>query len=102
MPWKTMDVEEQKVRFVVAATRQEKSFSALCQEFGVWQEPGRWLRRGTRPSRRWRVSAASDGTARRRPVVTFTWIYGAGSEKASWWWVDPSFGIGGMSKWLHP
>jgi hypothetical protein len=36
MPWKTMDVEEQKVRFVVAATRQQKSFTALCQEFGGW------------------------------------------------------------------
>ena len=31
MPWQTMDVEEQKVRFVVAATRQDKSFSALCR-----------------------------------------------------------------------
>jgi len=40
MPWKTMDVEEQKVRFVVAATRQEKSFSALCQEFGISRPTG--------------------------------------------------------------
>ena len=40
MPWQTMDVEEQKVRFVVAATRQEKSFSALCQEFGISRPTG--------------------------------------------------------------
>src|SRR3981081_957691 len=40
MPWKTMDVEEQKVRFVVAATRQEKSFTALCQEFGISRPTG--------------------------------------------------------------
>jgi len=40
MPWQTMDVEEQKVRFVVAATRQDKSFSALCQEFGISRPTG--------------------------------------------------------------
>ncbi len=40
MPWKTMDVEEQKVRFVVAATRGEKSFTALCQEFGISRPTG--------------------------------------------------------------
>jgi hypothetical protein len=40
MPCKTMDVEEQKVRFVVAATRQERSFSALCQEFGISRPTG--------------------------------------------------------------
>jgi transposase InsO family protein len=40
MPWKTMDVEEQKVKFVVAATRQKKSFTALCQEFGISRPTG--------------------------------------------------------------
>lgn len=35
-----MDVQEQKVRFVVAATRQEKSFTALCQEFGISRPTG--------------------------------------------------------------
>ena len=40
MPWKTMDVEEQKVKFVVAATRQGKSFTALCQEFGISRPTG--------------------------------------------------------------
>ena len=46
MPWKTMDVREQRVRFVVAATRREKSFSALCAEFGISRPTGSlWLRR---------------------------------------------------------
>ena len=36
----TMDVQEQKVKFVVAATRQEKSFAALCQEFGISRPTG--------------------------------------------------------------
>jgi hypothetical protein len=40
MPWQTMDVEEQKARFVVAATRQEKSFTALRQESGIPRPTG--------------------------------------------------------------
>jgi hypothetical protein len=39
MPWNTMDVREQRVQFVVAATRREKSFSALCAEFGISRPP---------------------------------------------------------------
>lgn len=46
MPWKTMDVREQRVQFVVAASRREKSMTALCQEFGVSRSVGyEWLRR---------------------------------------------------------
>ena len=41
-----MDVREQRVQFVVAAARGEKSFSALCREFGVTRPTGYvWLRR---------------------------------------------------------
>lgn len=36
----TMDVEEQRVKFVVAATRREKSLTALCQEFGISRPTG--------------------------------------------------------------
>jgi len=39
-PWKTMDVQEQKVKFVVAASRREKSLTALCQEFGISRPTG--------------------------------------------------------------
>ena len=46
MPWKTMDVREQRVSFVVMASRGEKSFSALCQEFGISRPTGYlWLSR---------------------------------------------------------
>jgi transposase InsO family protein len=46
MPWKTMDVKEQRVRFVVAASRKEKSFTALCQEFGISRPVGyQWWKR---------------------------------------------------------
>lgn len=35
-----MDVQEQKFRFVVAATRREKSLTALCEEFGISRPTG--------------------------------------------------------------
>ena len=44
MPWKTMDVQEQRVSFVVTASRGEKSLTALCQEFGISRPTGYlWL-----------------------------------------------------------
>ena len=46
MPWKAMDVREQRVRFVVAAVRRERSLSSLCREFGISRPTGRlWLQR---------------------------------------------------------
>jgi transposase len=46
MPWKTMDVQEQRVQFVVAAKRREKSFTALCKEFGISRTTGcLWVKR---------------------------------------------------------
>ncbi len=61
MPWKTMDVREQRVRFVVAAIRKEKPFSALCQEFGISRPTGLlWRERyARRPSRDCRAQPAS-------------------------------------------
>jgi len=41
-----MEVREQRVRFVVAALRRERSLSSLCREFGVSRPTGRlWLER---------------------------------------------------------
>jgi len=46
MPWKTMDVREQRVSFVVTASRREQSFAALCQEYGISRPTGyAWLSR---------------------------------------------------------
>jgi transposase len=46
MPGQTMDVREQRVSFVVTARRGEKSFSALCEEFGISRPTGYlWLSR---------------------------------------------------------
>jgi hypothetical protein len=40
MAWKTMDVREQRVRFVVAAARKEKPMAKLCQEFEISRPTG--------------------------------------------------------------
>ena len=46
MAWKTVDVQEQRVRFVVCACRREKNFRQLCQEFDISRPTGyQWLRR---------------------------------------------------------
>jgi transposase InsO family protein len=46
MAWRTVDVKDQRVRFVVAAKRREKSFRELCAEFGVSRPTGYdWARR---------------------------------------------------------
>jgi transposase InsO family protein len=40
MAWGAMDVQQQRVRFVVAAFRKEKSLQALCAEFGISRPTG--------------------------------------------------------------
>ena len=46
MAWRSVDVQEQRVRFVVAASRRESSVSSLCAEFGISRATGHvWLRR---------------------------------------------------------
>jgi len=46
MAWGTVNVDEQRMRFVVAASRGEKSFRELCAEFDISRPTGyEWLRR---------------------------------------------------------
>jgi transposase InsO family protein len=46
MAWRTVDVQNQRVRFVVAAHRGEKYFQELRAEFGISRPTGyEWLRR---------------------------------------------------------
>jgi transposase InsO family protein len=40
MAWKTMDIQEQRVRFVILASERKKPFAALCQEFGISRPTG--------------------------------------------------------------
>ena len=46
MAWKTMDIHEQRVRFVIAATQRTRPFSALCAEYEISRPTGYlWLKR---------------------------------------------------------
>ncbi len=46
MAWRTRDVDEQRMRFVVAASRREKSLTELCAEFEISRPTGYgWLKR---------------------------------------------------------
>src|SRR5450755_4014308 len=46
MAWKTVEIQEQRVRFVVSASRREKSLQELCREFEIsWPTGYEWLRR---------------------------------------------------------
>jgi len=46
MAWKAMDVQDQRVRFVLAASQRGKPLGALCAEFGVSRPTGAlWIRR---------------------------------------------------------
>jgi transposase InsO family protein len=46
MAWRTMEIQDQRVRFVVAASRGEQSMSDLCREFDVSRPTGyQWLKR---------------------------------------------------------
>ena len=46
MAWGNVDVEEQRMRFVIAASRREKPFQHLCQEFDISRPTGyEWWKR---------------------------------------------------------
>ncbi len=46
MPWKTTDVMEQRIEFIVRAAVGGSSFSELCREYGISRPTGyRWMRR---------------------------------------------------------
>ena len=46
MPWRESSVVEQRLQFVVAASRREQGFSSLCRQFGISRQTGyTWLKR---------------------------------------------------------
>ena len=46
MPWRAMEVAEQRVRFVLQASREPGNLAGLCREFGISRPTGYlWLRR---------------------------------------------------------
>jgi transposase InsO family protein len=78
MAWRSVKVQEQRVRFVVADSRGEKDFRALCQEFDISRPTGYlWRRRFKEQgltgiaerSRRPRLSPNQTGMEREQQVV---------------------------------
>jgi len=74
MTWRSVDVQEQRVRFVVAAERGEKDFRTLCQEFDI-SRPTDIYGGGVTGNRGWRhrraqPASASESGANRRPAGT--------------------------------
>ena len=46
MPWKKMEVQQQRVEFVIRAAAGKETMSGLCREFGISRTTGyEWLRR---------------------------------------------------------
>jgi transposase InsO family protein len=46
MPWRESSVVEERLRFVVLASRKERSIAELCREFGISRQTGyTWLKR---------------------------------------------------------
>src|SRR4051812_47623213 len=46
MPWKEVKIVESRVEFVRAVEKKRKSFSSLCEEFGISRKTGyKWLNR---------------------------------------------------------
>jgi len=82
MPWKTMDVQEQRVRFVVAAYRREKALAELCREFGISRPVGyEWLKRYARAEWQRLLNAAGNRSIVRDARKT-TWSNGGGVAAA--------------------
>jgi transposase-like protein len=51
MPWRTTDVDEQRMQFVIRATSGTERLSALCREFGISRPTGYVWRRRYQQSR---------------------------------------------------
>ena len=76
MPWKEVNVMDQRIAFVIRALMKEESFLQLCREFGISTKTGykwrdRFLEKGQAglldESRRPRSSAMSAASARVSP-----------------------------------
>src|SRR2546429_335954 len=46
MGWRESEVSQERIKFVVMASRGERSMAALCREFGISRQTGHtWLKR---------------------------------------------------------
>lgn len=67
MAWQDVEPMEERIRFVVEATREEKGITALCREFGISRKTGyKWLAR----YRAWGLAGCHDRSRRPRASPT--------------------------------
>jgi transposase InsO family protein len=91
MPWRTTDVEEQRMQFVIRATSGTERLSALCREFGISRPTGyEWRRRYAQSrtltqmrehSRRPHRSPTRTGAQQEQRVVALRRQMGWGAKK---------------------
>jgi len=67
MPWRRVDVNEQRMRFVIRATRGTETLAALCREFGISRPTGYLWRR------RYQQAGSLTGLCERSPRRTAAW-----------------------------
>jgi len=91
MPWKASSVQDERIRFVIEASRQERPLAAICRDFGISRPTGyTWLSRYLQAgrvsdlrelSRRpHRIVRQTDDTVIDR-VVSLRLAYGWGARK---------------------
>ena len=91
MPWNEVDVQEQRMRFVMRAFGRKERLAVLCREFGISRPTGyRWLRRYERTrslralqeqSRRPQRSPRRTAEAQEQRVVALRQETGWGAKK---------------------
>lgn len=91
MPWKRVDVDEQRMQFVIRAVSGQERMTALCREFGIsrptgylWRrryQQGGSLRALAEHSRRPRHSPARTASNREQQVVAARQETGWGAKK---------------------
>lgn len=73
MPWKRMDVDEQRMQFVIRAVSGQENLAALCREFGVSRPTGYLWRRRYEQTRSLSGLAERSRRPQRSPMRTPEW-----------------------------
>lgn len=73
MPWNEVDVDEQRMRFVIRAMNGQESISALCREFAISRPTGYLWRRRYLETRSLRALQERSRRPHHSPRLTETW-----------------------------
>lgn len=91
MPWKSLSVMEERIKFVILASREGINISSLCRDFGICRSTGylwlnRYLQSGNLSevrelSRRPHYIANKTSSALEQQIITLRKRYGWGGKK---------------------